>query len=83
MKMRGITFGGGNALKMIEYRMIPVLFSCVNIGDELTAAAITRGLGGKTKRTSVVELKPGIADFLLCVLFTAAAAFFLFIKYVK
>ncbi|MEE3450399.1 MAG: energy-coupling factor transporter transmembrane component T [Acutalibacteraceae bacterium] len=83
MKMRGITFGRGNALKMIEYRMIPVLFSYVNIGDELTAAAITRGLGGKTKRTSVVELKPGIAEYLLGVFFTAAAAFFLFIKYVK
>lgn len=47
MRMRGVALGGGNAAKMIEYRMIPLLFSCVNIGDELSAAAITRGLGGK------------------------------------
>ena len=44
MKMRGIAFGKGSVTRMVEYRMIPLLFSCVNIGDELSAAAITRGL---------------------------------------
>ena len=81
MKMRGISFGGGNALKMVEYRMIPLLFSCVNIGDELSAAAITRGLGGNVKRTSVVELKLRFWDILLMVLFTAALGVFVYNKY--
>ena len=81
MKMRGISFGGGNAAKMIEYRMIPLLFSCVNIGDELSAAAITRGLGGMVKRTSVEELKLRVSDWLLITLFTAAAAVFVAFKY--
>lgn len=81
MKMRGISFGGGNALKMAEYRMIPLLFSCVNIGDELSAAAITRGLGGNVKRTSVVELKLRLWDILLMVLFTAALGVFVYNKY--
>ena len=81
MKMRGIAFGGGNAAKMIEYRMIPLLFSCVNIGDELSAAAITRGLGGKVKRTSVETLKLRITDWFFITLFTAAAAVFILFKY--
>lgn len=81
MKMRGISFGGGNALKMVEYRMIPLLFLCVNIGDELSAAAITRGLGGNVKRTSVVELKLRLWDILLMVLFTAALGVFVYNKY--
>jgi energy-coupling factor transport system permease protein len=81
MKMRGIALGGGNAAKMIEYRMIPLLFSCVNIGDELSAAAITRGLGGKVKRTSIEELKLRVPDLLLIVLFTAAAVIFVLYKY--
>ena len=59
---------------MIEYRLIPLLFSCVNIGDELSAAAVTRGLGGKVKRTSVQVLKMRGADYLLILLFTAALA---------
>ncbi len=83
MKMRGISFAGGNVMKMLEYRMIPLLFSCVNIGDELSAAAITRGLGGEVKRTSVVELRMHAADYLLMAFFTAATVIFVFFKYVK
>ena len=82
MKMRGISFGGGNAAKMVEYRMIPLLFSCVNIGDELSAAAITRGLGGTVKRTSVEELKLRVCDWLLITAFTAVEVIFVLFKYV-
>ena len=81
MKMRGIALGGGNAAKMIEYRMIPLLFSCVNIGDELSAAAITRGLGGKVKRTNVEELRLRFIDWLLITAFTAVAVIFVVFKY--
>ncbi|MCR5205298.1 MAG: energy-coupling factor transporter transmembrane protein EcfT [Lachnospiraceae bacterium] len=82
MRMRGIMLGGGNAVKMIEFRMIPLLFSCVNIGDELSAAAITRGLGGKVKRTSVVVLKLRAADYLLILGFILATVVFILYKYV-
>jgi len=82
MKMRGISLGGGNAAKMIEYRMIPLLFSCVNIGDELSAAAITRGLGGNVRRTSVETLKLHVSDWLLITAFTAVAVIFVLFKYV-
>lgn len=81
MKMRGIMLGGGNAAKMVEFRMIPLLFSCVNIGDELSAAAVTRGLGGKVRRTSVVELRLKAADYILMGLFAATAALFIYFKY--
>lgn len=83
MKMRGIMLGKGNMVKMIEYRMIPLLFSCVNIGDELSAAAITRGLGGKVKRTSVVTLKMQVADYLMMTGFVMAFAVFVFFKYFR
>lgn len=82
MKMRGIVLGQGSISKMVEYRMIPLLFSCVNIGDELSAAAITRGLGGKVKRTSVETLKMGVKDVLLMIVFTAVASIFVFFKYI-
>ncbi len=82
MRMRGISFGGGRPSKMVEYRMIPLLFSCVNIGDELSAAAITRGLGGKVKRTSVEELRLRVSDWILILGFTAAASVFVIFKYV-
>jgi energy-coupling factor transport system permease protein len=82
MKMRGISLAGGNVVRMVEYRMIPLLFSCVNIGDELSAAAITRGLGGEVTRTSVVELRMKAVDYLLIFGFTGATVVFVVFKYV-
>jgi len=81
MKMRGVMFGGGNVARMVEFRMIPVLFSCVNIGNELSAAAITRGLGGKVKRTSVEELGLSLTDVVLITLFSATMIIFVVFKY--
>jgi len=83
MKMRGVMLAGGNVAQMVEFRMIPLLFSCVNIGDELSAAAITRGLGGKVKRTSVETLKFSALDYVMMICFTAAAAVFVYHKYFK
>ena len=65
MKMRGIQFGGGKATKMITYRLIPLMFSSISIGDELSAAAVTRGLGAPVKRTNVCEIGFHIRDFLI------------------
>lgn len=42
MRMRDIRFGGKNAGKMIEYRLLPLLVCSARIGEELNAAAITR-----------------------------------------
>lgn len=55
MRMRGISFAGGvrNPITLLEYRVVPLLMSLVRIGDELTAAALTRGLGGPHNRTHV------------------------------
>jgi energy-coupling factor transport system permease protein len=83
MKMRGISLAGGNVVRMVEYRMIPLLFSCVNIGDELSAAAITRGLGGEVRRSSVIKLRMGGLDYLLIAGFSAATVVFVFCKYVR
>ena len=82
MRMRGIMLGGGNALKMVEYRLVPLLFSCVSIGEELSAAAITRGLGSDKKRTSVVDLKLGASDYVMMTVLGAATVFFIANKYI-
>ncbi len=65
MRMRGISLGGGKITKMITYRLIPLLFSSVNIGDELSAAAVTRGLGAPVRRTNVSEIGFHVKDFVI------------------
>lgn len=58
MKMRGI--GGISILKSpvsaLEYRLVPLMVCVVKIGEELSAAALTRGLGSSIKRTNICRI---------------------------
>ncbi len=65
MAMRDIKFGGRKAFKMIEYRMIPMMTCSVKIGQELSAASLSRGLGGPDKRTNICKIGFGFWDILV------------------
>lgn len=52
---------------MIEYRLIPLMVSVIKIGDELSAAALTRGLGAPVRRTNVCEIGFHVQDFIAIV----------------
>lgn len=66
MRMREIRFGTAkfwkNPTMILEYRVIPLMMSIAKIGDELSAAALSRGLGGLKKRSCLVALHFGIYD---------------------
>ena len=74
MRMRGIGFGGGKVSKMLEYRMVPMLSCSAKIGDELSASALTRGLGVSRKRTNICHIGFGIWDYAVFLLVLAACA---------
>lgn len=65
MKMRGIKLGGKKSSKILEYKLIPMITCSVKIGEELSASAITRGLGAPVKRTNICQLKFRFADIML------------------
>lgn len=65
MRMRGVSLGGKHWSKMLEYRLIPLLTCSVQIGNELSAAALTRGLGGEVKRTNVCEIGFHVQDVII------------------
>ena len=72
MRMRGIRFGGGKPVKMLEYRMVPLLVSCVKIGEELSAAALTRGLGAPVQRTNICRIGFGKFDIVAAAICAAS-----------
>jgi energy-coupling factor transporter transmembrane protein EcfT len=74
MRMRGISLGGGRAGKMLEYRLVPLMTCTAKIGEELSAAALTRGLGGAVKRTNICRIGFGVQDIVLIALCAAAFA---------
>ena len=78
MRMRGIYFGGGSALKIPEYRIVPLLMSAVKIGEELSAAALTRGLGKPVKRTNICRSGFGLKDITLLAVCLCAFSAWLF-----
>jgi len=66
MRMRGVSFGKtrGGIISLIEYRMVPLFISCVKIGDELSSAALTRGLGSPVKRTNICRIGFHLVDII-------------------
>lgn len=77
MRMRGVRFGGGKPSKMLEYRIVPLMVSCVKIGDELSAAALTRGLGAPNRRTNICRIGFGLWDALAMAVCAASMILFL------
>ena len=75
MAMRDIKFGGKKALQMIEYRLIPMMTCSVKIGQELSAASLTRGLGGPDKRTNICKLGFGWCDYITFTCLAGGLAF--------
>lgn len=65
MRMRGIRIGVKSPLLMIEYRLVPLIFAIVKIGEELSAASLTRGLGAPVKRTNVCEIGFHVQDIFM------------------
>lgn len=79
MKMRGIRFGGGKAGAILEYRIVPMIMCSVKIGEELSAAALTRGLGGPVKRTNICQIGFHIQDIIMLFVCFSAFVFRLYI----
>ena len=68
MRMRGIHLGGAKAGQVLEYQLVPMMTSTVRIGEELSASALTRGLGGPVRRTNICRIGFRGQDFVLLAL---------------
>ena len=65
MRMRGVEMGSKKATESIEYRMVPLIASCSMIGEELSAAAMTRGLDVGQKRSCIWNIRLRIQDYVI------------------
>ena len=67
MAMRGIHLGGAKAGQVLEYQLVPMMTSTARIGEELSASALTRGLGAPVQRTHICRIGFRIQDILFLV----------------
>lgn len=82
MNMRGIGIRNffSNPTAMLEYQMVPLMMSVVTIGNELSAAALTRGLYGTVKRTSICKIGFAFWDLIFFLLATSVFIAFIISK---
>jgi energy-coupling factor transport system permease protein len=65
MKLRNI-----HGARKIECMVVPVMISATTTAEELSAAAVTRGIESPKPKTSLVDIRFGIQD-ILCLFFGA------------
>ncbi len=75
MRMRGISFRGG-PVAMLEYRLVPLMMSVANIGNELSAAALTKGLSITGARVNIYKIGFGMGDAVFGFWATVSAILF-------
>ena len=63
---------------MIEYRLIPMMTCSVKIGQELSAASLTRGLGAPNNRTNICKIGFGFFDWLVFALLAGGLIYSIF-----
>ncbi len=68
MGMRGIHLYSIGAGQFLEYQIVPMITSSVRIGEELSASALTRGLGAPVKRTNICHIGFRFQDCILLIL---------------
>ncbi len=56
MRMRNVNVRSSGLLAMVEYRLVPLMSCAVQIGEDLSAASLTRGFGSPERRTSLCDV---------------------------
>ncbi len=62
MKLRNI-----HGAQKMECLLVPIMISATTTAEELSAAAVTRGIENPAPKTSMMEMKFGVQDFLCLV----------------
>jgi energy-coupling factor transport system permease protein len=68
MKLRGLAFS-------VERALVPLMLRSANIAEELSAAAVTRGIESDLKRSSMNELRMKFPDWSARALFVGFSIF--------
>ena len=67
MRLRGIRFEIKNIIKSFGYFVVPQLFRCLILADELTSAGLCKGIDCTARRTSYYNIRFGMKDALVTI----------------
>lgn len=73
MRLRNIPYDVRRPIRSFEYFLVPQLFRCSILSDEITAAALTKGITNPKRRSSYYNMKMKAVDYILCLIIIAGA----------
>lgn len=68
MRLRGISYTWKKPIRSFEYFLVPQLFRCANLSDEITAAGLSKGITNPIARTSYYEIRMRAYDYFLLII---------------
>ena len=68
MRLRGIAFSWKRPVESFRYFMVPQLFRCAALAEEVTSAGLVKGIDANIKRTSYYEQQFRKSDGVLMIL---------------
>lgn len=68
MRVRGIAFSIWRPIKSFEYFVVPQLFRCMLLSEEITAAGLTKGIDYPEKRNSYFDSRLKAADYAMLII---------------
>lgn len=74
MRLRGIGFTWKQPVKSFQYFVVPQLFRCAALAEEVTAAGLVKGIDAPMRRTSFYEEKASLIDVAVLMIFTLGLA---------
>ncbi len=74
MRLRGINFSWKHPIKSFQYFIVPQLFRCAALAEEVTAAGYVKGIDTPSKRTSYFEESIRIPDIAVMFVFVIGLA---------
>lgn len=74
MRLRGINFTWKKPVRSFQYFIVPQLFRCAALAEEVTAAGIVKGIDAPMRRSSYYEEKMRVTDFMILSIFAIGLA---------
>lgn len=71
MRLRGISFSIRRPIKSFQYFVVPQLFRCAALSEEVTAAGLVKGIDAPVRRSSYFEQKIRFSDIIILAIFFA------------
>ena len=69
MRLRGISFTWKKPIQSFQYFIVPQLFRCAALSEEVTAAGLVKGIDAPMKRSSYFEERMRVSDFMILGIF--------------